>query len=962
MKFLTLPVAMILFAAANLIAQTESSNPEDYVTSRVTDAGGREIVGISVPGRPPLFHREPAVTPNRSAVMLTNVPAFDWVFGCSATSAAMAAGYYDNNGYPDMYTGPVNGGVMPMNNSAWGTVYIGGETRSLCPLSATMNGLDGRTTRGHVDDYWVQTNSTAPDPYVTNGWTQHTYGDCTGDFMGTNQSAFGNIDGGTTFFFYTNGSPLHNYTGGEPGQVDGCHGWRDFYESRGYTVIENYSQYIYGYEGNTLGFTFQQYKDEIDAGRPVMIQVSGHSMLGVGYDDSGNTVYLHDTWDYNLHSMTWGGSYAGMTHYAVTIVELNPETFGPVADFTVDTQNPALNTTVYFTDLSTGYPSPSGWSWSITPATFAYVNSTSASSRHPRVQFSATGAYTVSLTATSANGSDTETKTDYINVYDCSDFTLPFSEDFAGGTLPPCWSLIDHQGNGQVWRFDNPGARTIGTSTAGNGFAILDSDFYGGGNSQNCDLVSPVIDMTYAFGVVLSFQHHFQDYEGSSATLSCSTDGGTTWSVLQAWTGSTSNPATYSQDISALAANQSSVRFKWNYTGTWGWYWAIDDIVIHTNVPGLWTGMVSGAWSLGDNWSDGNVPGSSTDVNIHPLAQNWPGFNGNLAVGASCGDITIPGGGELTVNGDLSVNYGSSLVCQGDGLITVDGSWNNQGTFTPGNGTVCFTGGSASTVSGSQPVVYTIPEYTRSTFPKSLALISGGTAGPTGDDASAWVPIGFSFNYAGGTYTQAYISTNGFLTFGSVGMNSASNGNLFTTSTPNSTIAPWWDDLKADGSSSISYKTEGTAPDRVFTAEWKSVLTYTSSATSRITFQLKLFESTHLIEFHYGSVSSGTHSGSASASIGMEDNIGGSGHFMEGTTGSTTTGISNLKSNLHWPTVNYRFSPPVAEFTESFHHLVLDNAGGSLDFNVNTVISGELTVMPGGAFTVTSGKTLQVEE
>ena len=29
--------------------------------------------------------------------VLTKVPAFDWSYGCSATSAAMMMGYYDNN-------------------------------------------------------------------------------------------------------------------------------------------------------------------------------------------------------------------------------------------------------------------------------------------------------------------------------------------------------------------------------------------------------------------------------------------------------------------------------------------------------------------------------------------------------------------------------------------------------------------------------------------------------------------------------------------------------------------------------------------------------------------------------------------------------------------------------------------------------------------------------------------------
>ena len=35
-----------------------------------------------------------------------------------------------------------------------------------------------------------------------------------------------------------------------------------------------------------------------------------------------NTVYIHDTWDYSNHTMTWGGSYSGMQLRSVSIVNL----------------------------------------------------------------------------------------------------------------------------------------------------------------------------------------------------------------------------------------------------------------------------------------------------------------------------------------------------------------------------------------------------------------------------------------------------------------------------------------------------------------------------------------------------------------------------------------------------------------------------------------------------------------
>jgi hypothetical protein len=77
----------------------------------------------------------PDASPSPTAVLLSNVPAFSWSFGCSATAAAMMAGYYDRTGYYNMYAGPTQGGLMPMDNSSWPDVTINGELRSQCPLS-----------------------------------------------------------------------------------------------------------------------------------------------------------------------------------------------------------------------------------------------------------------------------------------------------------------------------------------------------------------------------------------------------------------------------------------------------------------------------------------------------------------------------------------------------------------------------------------------------------------------------------------------------------------------------------------------------------------------------------------------------------------------------------------------------------------------------------------------------------
>lgn len=308
-------VVVILIPAIASTQEIDVYPPEHYVKARYTDNNGREVVRIEVPGRKPAHLRMPAVQKSAGDVLLNNVPAYDWSFGCSATAAAMMAGYYDNNEFPDIYTGPANGGIAPMDNSMWGTALINGETRSLCPLSATKLNLDGRSTRGHVDDYWISSVSSDPDPYITNGWTQHIYSDCTGDFMKTNQSAFGNSDGSTTFTFFVDGGAY-----GDVNDGDGGYGLKLFFESKGCSVTRYYNQYIQGHAGNANGFSFEDYTNLIDLGMPVLIHVSGHTMLGCGYNLTGEKILLHDTWDYSLHEMTWGGTYAGLQHYGVSVI------------------------------------------------------------------------------------------------------------------------------------------------------------------------------------------------------------------------------------------------------------------------------------------------------------------------------------------------------------------------------------------------------------------------------------------------------------------------------------------------------------------------------------------------------------------------------------------------------------------------------------------------------------------
>ncbi|MBL4652179.1 MAG: FG-GAP repeat protein, partial [Flavobacteriales bacterium] len=79
------------------------------------------------------------------------------------------------------------------------------------------------------------------------------------------------------------------------------------------------------------------------------------------------------------------------------------------ADLTSDVQFVCPNGTVQFTDLSSN--SPISWQW-----TFAGGSPATSSQQNPSIQYATSGFYDVTLIATNANGSDTLTKTNYIEV------------------------------------------------------------------------------------------------------------------------------------------------------------------------------------------------------------------------------------------------------------------------------------------------------------------------------------------------------------------------------------------------------------------------------------------------------------------------------------------------------------------------------------------------------------------
>ena len=292
-----------------------------------------------------------------STVLIGNVPSSTWTYGCGPTAAGMLFGYYDRSGFPNMYTGPTNGGVCPMQGLGQGskdqTGVTGYPVEGSCYIIATEIGLDGITTNAHVNDFYVRFGDEGDSP----AGNRHTWDLCLADFMGSSQWKWdvdldGNLDnnkdGGTMIWYNTEGKKLYSFIPeSKYGPRTGfCYGLRLFAESRGYTVMYNYNQLTDNYHPD--GFTFLEYKAEIDSGGPVILGLEGHSMLGIGYDESTTPpkIYFFDTWDNNIHQMRWGGSYCGMPLMHVTVIKLLGGTNYPEVTITQPDSNAVVSGTI----------------------------------------------------------------------------------------------------------------------------------------------------------------------------------------------------------------------------------------------------------------------------------------------------------------------------------------------------------------------------------------------------------------------------------------------------------------------------------------------------------------------------------------------------------------------------------------------------------------------------------------
>lgn len=187
-----------------------------------------------------------------------------------------------------------------------------------------------------------------------------------------------------------------------------------------------------------------------------------------------------------------------------------------------------------------------------------------------------------------------------------------------------------------------------------------------------------------------------------------------------------------------------------------------------------------------------------------------------------------------------------------------------------------------------------LPAYRMTDIPASCDNLSlapdvlgPGTTPVVSDDAASLVlplPPGFFFQFFRTQVTHYSACVNGFAQLHSsaagVSNNTFANVSMPNAAPPNWVLAPFWDDLAAAPTTRVRSAQLGSSPNRVFTIEWfdAALNVGASAGVERLRFQAKLYENTHVIEFHYCSLAanggSATQVSGGSATIGVESGLG----------------------------------------------------------------------------------------
>lgn len=221
----------------------------------------------------------------------------------------------------------------------------------------------------------------------------------------------------------------------------------------------------------------------------------------------------------------------------------------PVANFTGAPTSGVAPLTVTFDDLSQN--GPTTWNWS-------FGDGNSSTSQNPSYTYTSVGTYTVSLTVSNADGSDSHTLTNYVTV------SAPSAGDvFADG-------------------FESGSFGTNGWTAAGNANVSTQADFTGnfGARLRRTGSIEVAVSTAGRTGVALSYARRTRRLDNGEV-LTVEWFNGSTWQTVETYNG---DWGTQSFTLGSGADNNPNLRIRFTLNANRNNEHAyIDDVVVSAN-------------------------------------------------------------------------------------------------------------------------------------------------------------------------------------------------------------------------------------------------------------------------------------------------------------------------------------------------------------------------------------------
>ena len=256
---------------------------------------------------------------NGDVLLSGKMPEAEYMYGCVPTAIAMLLGYYDLYGYQghDM-SNIVEGKVDTKSRGTDGNSYdMDAFDTVLGKLTASKEYVyrfyerDGKETTPQQElEYTFQADNKT---LKTDEWN------CLADYLGTGQywRGAGNL---VTLVSYCTLADLYNNDYGDVRMKDGdtvrmvsyndttmLPGLDLYVKSRKYQLdYEITGTYQVDVAGGS--YTFDDYVKEIDSGRPVLISIKEHVMIGYGYNKKTREIIFDDCYRTDQR-MKWDGTY-----------------------------------------------------------------------------------------------------------------------------------------------------------------------------------------------------------------------------------------------------------------------------------------------------------------------------------------------------------------------------------------------------------------------------------------------------------------------------------------------------------------------------------------------------------------------------------------------------------------------------------------------------------------------------